>query len=288
MNNDLRVYLIRGVDLSLIGYVIDGWEVKSICATSVCDSPIKERAMFNILRRNFLQSEPYLWEYCGDINNPKFIYLFKQTTNWLEACNVITALRLYKLSEIGMSYPLFFNQAGGCIVNISYDYHNMHFREDVPLFSLTEEERRKIQEFYVLVSKPQTDHIQQMIQLFHEAYRNHNRHIAFIMRVTILEMLIEGNAELVFRLSRSVAVLLGRDKTESQEIFNHCKKIYSARSTFLHDGRTDRITPEAELLALDYSRRVIANLICIEKDIKEVRKTLDICGFGDDPYKVQF
>lgn len=288
MSCDMQVYVISGVDPSLVGYVIDGWEAKRVCATSNGDFPISERTIYKTLYRNFLQPESHLLECCGDFSNPQFIYLFKQTQDIFDIRSVITALRLYKLSKIGMSYPLSFNQDGGCIGNVMYDYYNMHFIKDVPAFSLNEKERGKIQEFYELVSKPQTNHIQQMIQLFHEAYRNRNNHIAFIMRVTILEMLIEGNAELSFRLSRSIAVLLGRDKTESQEIFNRCKKIYSARSTFLHDGRTDKITPEAELLALDYSRRIIANLICIGEDIKKVRETLDAYGFGENPYRVQF
>lgn len=62
--------------------------------------------------------------------------------------------------------------------------------------------------------------------------------------------------------------------------------MYSARSTFLHDGSSSKIKKEHRLLALDYSRRVISNLL--NKDLKEVRNTLEIYGFGDNPYNVDF
>lgn len=291
MNNDLQVYPISGVDPSLVGCTIGGWEVKSVCTTSDGDSPISENLIFKVLYRGFVQtnlSNAYLFEYCGDINAPRFIYLFKQVQNIFEIRPIITAFRLFKLSKIGMAYPLSFNQAGGCIGNTIYDYHNQNYIKEVPLFSLSEGEQEKFNEFLEIVSKLQTDHIKQMIQLFHEAYRNHNHCIAFIMRVTVLEMLIDGHDALSYRLSRNTAVLLGRTREESQEIYDNCKKIYSARSTFLHDGKTDKITSEFQLLALDYSRRVIANLICVGKDIKEVRQTLEVCGFGENPYQVQF
>lgn len=291
MKNDLHVLAMSGVDPSLVGCTIGGWKVKSVCALSEGDFPISENLIFKALYRSFIQSivsNTHLLEYCGDINAPRFIYLFKQAKNIFEIRPLITALRLFKLSKIGMAYPLSFNQAGGCIGNIILDFHNQNNIQDLSPFSLAVEEQAKFNSFLEIISKPQTDHIKQMVRLFHEAYRSGNQEIAFIMRVTILEMLIEGNAELSFRLSRSVAVLLGRNRAESLVIFGNCKNIYSARSTFLHDGKTDKITPKDKLLALDYSRRVIANLICIQKDFKEIRSELECCGFGDNPYQVQF
>ena len=42
MNNDLQVYPISGVDPSLVGCTIGGWEVKRACTKSDGDSPISE------------------------------------------------------------------------------------------------------------------------------------------------------------------------------------------------------------------------------------------------------
>ena len=291
MNNDLQVYVVRGIDTSLLGISIGGWELKIAheAPESMDTSPIKGKSLFPVLNTFFGTASAIMLGYCSVTKNSYYTYFFKQTSDpSVEIYPVITAIRLFKLSNFGMAYLLSLNEVGGGIGNVMYDYNSECRIKTVSSFSLAEEEREKIQEFYELVSKQQAEHIQQMIQLFHEAYRNRNHYIAFIMRVTILEMLIDGNAELSFRLSRSIAVLLGRSREESQEIFEKCKKIYSVRSTFLHDGKTDKITSEFQLLALDYSRRVIANLICIGKDIKEVRKTLDVCGFGENPYQVQF
>lgn len=290
MTNDLQVYVVSGIDTALLGMNLGGWELKIAHETpeGMDAPPISGKSMFRGLSMCLGDIHAITLGYRSGEENPYYIYFFKQTTDIFGIRPVVTAIRLFKLSNLGMAYPLSLNEAGGGIGNVIYDYHSMNHVDSVPPFSLSEEEYGQIQAFYAEVSKPQTDHVKQMIQLFHEAYRNRNSHIAFIMRVTILEMLIDGNAELVFRLSRSVAVLLGRDRAESQEIFEKCKKIYGARSKFLHDGKTDKITPEAELLTLDYARRVIANLICIREDIDKVRKTLDVSGFGENPFQVQF
>ena len=64
-------------------------------------------------------------------------------------------------------------------------------------------------------------------------------------------MLIDGNAELNYRLARSLAVLLGKDKDESKDIFEKCKKIYNARSKYLHEGQTKNIYPEIQFLMIN-------------------------------------
>lgn len=201
---------------------------------------------------------------------------------------VIDACRLFKLSKIGLYYPISANVEGGCIINElgAYAYENKNHIDNLEVFSLTEIEYEGLQELYRKLLGPQSDSVKRMIELFHEAYRTENPDIAFILCITVLEMLIEGNAELSFRLSRSVAVLLGKNKDESSEIYDNCKKMYSARSAFLHDGSASKIKKEYRLLALDYSRRIIANLL--NKDLKQVRNTLEACSFGDNPYSVDF
>lgn len=131
-----------------------------------------------------------------------------------------------------------------------------------------------------------------MLDLFHEAYRTENREQAFIMRVIILEMLIGDDIKIKENLSNNVAILLGLDNNESTTIYNKCRDLYKARSEYVHDDSKDKITSELQFLALDYARRVIANLIdiIIEKqiDIKVIRSELKSKKFGDNPFNVKF
>ena len=288
MNNDIHVYALSGIDPAVADCTLGGWAIKISCAESDGTCLIPEHRIFKILYQTFVQSNLHLIHYCPSPEAPQFVYLIPRTQNFFAIKPVITTLRLFKLSEIGMSYPLSFNQAGGCIGNVVYDYHSAHYIEGIPSFSLSEEEREQIQVFYELVAKCQVKHIQHMIQLFHEAYRMQDARLAFILRVTILEMLIKGPGGVKDRMSRSVGTLLVRSTEDREQIREKCRVIYKAGSEFLHDGKTDKITPEAKLLALDYARRVIANLICIGEDIDRVRKMLDVSGFGENPFQVQF
>lgn len=130
--------------------------------------------------------------------------------------------------------------------------------------------------------------INKMLDIFHESFLTENKHLAFVLRIMILEMLIEGNAELSFRIARSVAVFLGKTEVESVQIHEICKKMYTARSKYLHDGITKGITEEMQRNALEISRRVIANLYFINEDISNIRETIYRGGYGANPYQVKF
>ncbi len=285
MENNIQIYLANGIDTSLAGFELGGWKVRIIHENSMEQDGLFPGAQYPHKIFGISQWYP---DYHVFSENPYCIYLEKQSVSPFDIRAVMDACRLFKPSRIGLYYPISANVAGGCIINAlsAYAYENKNRIDGVEAFSLTEAEQIALQELYQKLSEPQSDSVKRMLELFHEAYRTGNPDIAFILRITILEMLIEGNAELSFRLSRSVAVLLGKNRDDSSEIYEKCKKMYSARSTFLHDGSSSKIKKEYGLLALDYSRRVIANLL--NRDLKEVRNTLEVCGFGDNPYNVNF
>lgn len=285
MENNIQIYLANGIDTSLVGFELGGWKIRIIHQTATDQDGLDADLKY---RHHILGISIFVPDYYVDSENPYCLYWEKQAVSPFEIRAVVDACRLFKPSKIGLYYPLSANAAGGSIVNAfgAYAYENKNYIDGVEAFSLTETEQIALQELYQKLLEPQSDSVKRMLELFHEAYRTENPDIAFILRITVLEMLIEGNAELSFRLSRSVAVLLGKDRDESSEIYEKSKKMYSARSTFLHDGSNSKIKKEYRLLALDYSRRVIANLL--NRDLKEVRNTLEVCGFGDNPYNVNF
>lgn len=67
-------------------------------------------------------------------------------------------------------------------------------------------------------------------------------HREFLSLMTSLEAMFNiGEAELKYRIARSMAVLLGSDLEESDEIFDAIKKAYDIRSRLIHTGNTDRL-----------------------------------------------
>ncbi|SEU10469.1 hypothetical protein SAMN05443270_3184 [Lacrimispora sphenoides] len=113
---------------------------------------------------------------------------------------------------------------------------------DWPEFNLEDNEILKLEEFYELYKKIDKNKkiIDRMIDLWMTSRRTPSFDIKFILHVTILEMFINGNTKLSYRLSRSIAVLLGNSRENSKEIYNNVKKLYNARSRFLHDGEENK------------------------------------------------
>lgn len=314
MNENIYyVYLLRGLDKKLIGFSLSDWEIKSIHKNKLeSENPIRKNIYSTLEycadRKNDIFFDDQLDENDCFVDNPCYIYLEKEVSAPPNADSVdieyiVSTIRLFNTNSFGIVCHLTYSPCGATLIRYDCDYVSYEYNLNVPYFTILDDEKEAVQELYTKIKtfysfqqqKPDDKtfkHIKTMLDLFHEAYRIENPELAFIMRVTILEMLISGNAELMYRLSHSVAVLLGKTKEESKDIFKECKKLYTARSTYLHEGQTEKITSEFKLLALDYSRRVIANLIDIfykkRIDIATIREVLDEVGFGENPFNVKF
>lgn len=326
-NDTYLIYILRGVDESAVGLSIDGWEIKVIHENELPDDKPPISNLYNRLKFFLSNINDRIFNYTDvNENNPKYIYLIKQTRNPNDVKPIMDTLRLFMKSQIGTTYPIKISENGATIIQRAYDYHSYEFDDEIPKFSLTPQEKldieelyQKVKTFYSLQQQKPDDktfkHINNMLDLFHEAYRVSNPEIAFILRVTILEMLMKDNAELSYKLSLFIAIFLGKNKKESTEIFNNCNTIYSARSDFLHNGNKTKIDSTLQEKALDYSRRMVANLINITLEIQEedrneqekqhkqrqkrqkkpkdwiletIRKQLIPENFGENPFNVKF
>lgn len=100
--------------------------------------------------------------------------------------------------------------------------------------------------------------------------------------ITCLEALFNtGRSELRQRVSRSVAVLLGRDYEDSEYIYNSVKFAYDVRSKVVHTGVTKDIRKVWDW----HLRQTVSTAIrrCWELDIdkQDLVKRLNTFGFGD-------
>jgi len=87
--------------------------------------------------------------------------------------------------------------------------------------------------------------------------------------------------EITYQVSRNAAVLLGKSKDESKEIFNDIKKLYSKRSKLIH-GKQDKnpIIPKDILRLRHYVRESIKSIYKLDLGQKELLRILNESGFG--------
>lgn len=284
---------ICGIDDSMEGYSLNGWEIKKLLPTSeghTIFNDIADSSLYQQIRNllNTMEDVLSVVSFTNDDLNPYYMVFVKEADDAAEMQSIVDVLRVFKTSKFGCWHPIIFKHNRATIgYSRSYSTSALQIR---PTLCLSTEEQKQIalllQKRYSERDSQSLQMVNMMLQFFHESCRLDNLYLSFITRVTILEMLLGENAELSYRLRRYVAVLLGRDKKESIEIADNLKKIYTKRSKFLHEGNAEDISDELMQLAYEYSRRVVANLLCISEDIKSIRTTLDQAGYGDNPYNV--
>ena len=279
-----------GIDESMVGFSINGWEIKKILPSNDGCSIIEglTDAKLHKAIHNWLEMEDVfsIIPFTNNKQDPYCLVFAKETDDITGLEAIVDVLRLIKSSQFGCWYPITVKQ--GALLPVGrFGQHLTNALQTRPLLSLTISERKQVLQLLQHRERQQFDsNVKKMLSFFHNSCRLDNQYLSFILRVTILEMLIDGNAELSYRLKRSVAVLLGRDREESEEIARNIDAIYKRRSKFLHNGDADKISEDHMQLAYEYSRRVIVNLICIPDELRNIRITLEQAGYGENPYNV--
>jgi hypothetical protein len=81
------------------------------------------------------------------------------------------------------------------------------------------------------------DYIQLALDHWDESLSMHTKHLEFLSLMMALEALFNvGAQDIRYRVSRSVAVLLGQDEEASDHIFDAVKEAYDVRSKLVHTG----------------------------------------------------
>lgn len=222
-----------------------------------------------------------------------FYYLYFQrmveeekVDEFFRAINFISALTIYIQSSVSFAQPYLFSDShGNCIIR-SHENNYYAFNEWGNL-DMKEKEIVDFETFFSLYQGMELnkDVVQKMIDIWMTSRRIPSFMIKFILHVTILEMFIDGNAELSYRLSRGIAVFLGKTKEDSTLVFNNMKSLYNARSKFLHEGK-ENSKDENETNAQNYARELIYKLINMssgekKKTLAEIRNNVTECGFGE-------
>lgn len=294
-----EIIFVSGVDLSLVGTNINGYTLKCTKSTPTDDSDViaPNHRAYDIGRRflGFDRISGQGYDYCLFDEHKKeyFLYFEKDILSFgletfYQTQHLINCLRLFQNSAIGFYCPLIVNSSGGCCAmpDVFHTYHSVYSFEAGRLNSI--DNMTELTKFYDdTYTGTYSESVQKMLKLFHDSFRMYSQELKLIQRVTMLEMLVDGNAELSYRIARTVAVFLGRDIDESKEIFNQTKKIYNSRSKYLHEGNTNKIDKQIMRDALNLTRRVLANFLYIKCGMQEFRERIDIAGFGSNPFDVK-
>jgi hypothetical protein len=136
------------------------------------------------------------------------------------------------------------------------------------------------------------------------SYEVKNVNLQFLTLMNALEVLLKsGNAELKYRLSRNGAVLLGKDKGESEKIYKELRCLYDIRSSIVHTGEPKECEKSSEKRKTLNSDQMVENISILRKHVRdsikemnfvikkdkknktEILKMLNKCGFGERSWR---
>ena len=128
--------------------------------------------------------------------------------------------------------------------------------------------------------------LQLAFENFELSYQIHNMNLSFLSLMISLENLFNpGGQELRYTLSRNTAVLLGKDKDDSNQILSRIKDLYQKRSNIVHWGKSSIINKEDLLELRHYVRESIKEINKIGRDKTSLLDLLNASGFGERPWR---
>lgn len=122
-------------------------------------------------------------------------------------------------------------------------------------------------------------------EVFELSYEANHMGLSFLsLMIGIEALLSRGFGEKKYRVSRNVAVLLGKTGEDSESIFCEVKQLYDKRSKLVHTGKLDTIDKEDISRSRYYLRESIKEIDKIGKKKDEIADLLNSCGFGERPW----
>ena len=193
-------------------------------------------------------------------------------------------LRLFKEGNIFLRFSLFYHlkESVPSIVQVGREYP----LTDRTLFHLSDDEEAQAEAFINDTRIPfQHSFLQLAFDSFELSYETYNRGLAFLSLMISMEAFFcASQNEITYQVSRNAAVLLGKSKDESKEIFDDIKKLYSKRSKLIH-GKQDKnpIIPKDILRLRHYVRESIKSIYKLDLCQKDLLRILTKSGFGQSP-----
>jgi len=177
---------------------------------------------------------------------------------------------LYLCGQVGVAASYWYTIESGKPI-LTYGGESMGLLREIPatIYRNTTEETNEFIGNNKLPLSP--DYLQTALEHWEEAHRATRPHIEFFSLMVALER---------YRVSRSVAVLLGHSHEDADNIFEFVKQAYDMRSKLVHTGRAKGL----EKLEVWRLRRLVQRAILKLNDLKmskdEFSARLTRLGFG--------
>jgi hypothetical protein len=126
------------------------------------------------------------------------------------------------------------------------------------------------------------DNLELAFENFELSYEVSNLNLKFLSLMNGMEVLFNpSDQELRYRISRNLAVLLGKDKEESQDYFKQMRKLYDKRSKIVHTGKAE-INQDDVLKLRGYVRDSIKAFLILNMSKDDILPLLNSSGFGEN------
>lgn len=195
---------------------------------------------------------------------------------------IIRLMRLFKEGDIRIPVKIYYQLKNDKIQGARRSEYGRHISNEP--YHLEASEIPVLRSFIQSVELPfKKDFLQLAFENFELSYEIVDMQLAFLVIMIGLETLLNpSDYEVRHRISRNMAVLLGKNRENSEEIFAQAKKLYDKRSKIVHSGKR-RIIEKEDLLKLrGYLREAIKEIHHIGKEKSEITALLDSHGFGEE------
>lgn len=220
---------------------------------------------------NVTKHYPEIWEFKHDYVN-----------GYLKP--IIRLMRLFKEGNILMprEYYYFMDNDAPKLHSISSTELSFLSGPFDSIYTLEDSETQELQEFIQNTKLPFNEPFLQLaFENFELSYQTQNLNLSFLSLMISLETLFNPGSELRYRISRNVAVVLGKDKKHAKSIFSDIKNLYNQRSEIVHSGKSNIINKEDLFKLRRYVRNSIIEIYKIGKSKDELLEILDSYGFGE-------
>ena len=198
----------------------------------------------------------------------------------------LTLMRLFKEGHLFMPERYYFFEDDESAIYLVRTGMGKDVRRGTT-YSLKKSELQDLQTFIQSIKLP---FIEPSLRIAHQnfemAYSIYHKHLSFLSLMMSMESLFtpSGQGELTYRISRNTAVLIGKDKDDSINIWIKMKKLYGKRCEIVHQGKSNAVTEDDVKDLRNYVIRSIKEFNKIGKSKKEILELLNSCGFGDRPW----
>ena len=301
--------LLTKTDSSVLGVKLEhGFKIEKIGERELIDLIIKLEKIPEFLARprvvkkaylNLEESNAYIISNLidgieltetGEIDNKNFNVLDRYEIKYGKYLDEkLTLMRLFKEGHLFMPERYyFFEDDESAIYSVKTGMGKYFIRGTT--YSLEKSELQDLQTFIQSIKLP---FIEPSLRIAHQnfemAYSIYYKHLSFLALMMSMESLfnLPGQGELTYRISRNTAVLIGKDKDDSKNIWKKMKKLYGKRCEIVHKGKSNAVTEDDIKELRDYVIRSIKEFYKIGKSKKVILEMLNSCGFGDGPYLQQ-